>query len=298
PLTWDDADAAATTRHGLVQDPSLNGQNGPDEPFALSHLATITSQAENDFVDGLKGPGDMRGWIGLYDATGTFDWQWVTGEPVGYVNWNPGEPNNYGIARWVEFSASGFWNNNVDDAHGLNQGYVVEYEPLWSFGPVQYTAYAGGTGGSPFGQITCPPGQLAVGGNDRAGNDNDAFGLQCASITGYSVGSGGLQVTTGSVTSTAYAGNGSGGAYASEACPAGYAMVGIFGTYTGSINAIATHCQKINGTDTADTGFGNGTPRYNSGGTSFDVRCPTGSYVVGIEGNSGALVDKLRMICQ
>lgn len=160
-----------------------------------------------------------------------------------------------------------------------------------------YSAAAGGTGGSSFGQITCPSGEVAVGGNDRAGNDNDAFGLQCAPVTSFAVGMTGIKATTGTVTSTAYAGNAYGGNYASEACPAGYAMIGIFGTYTGSINAIAVHCEQIGGGATADTGFGFGSPRYGSG-TAFDIKCPAGTAVVGIQGNSGLLVDNLQMICR
>jgi len=67
------------------------------------YLATITSQAENDFVfnNAAKDPSvpvgffDRGTWIGLNDAAveGTFVWE--NGEAVSYTDWLPGEPNNY-----------------------------------------------------------------------------------------------------------------------------------------------------------------------------------------------------------
>jgi hypothetical protein len=41
----------------------------------------------------------------------------------------------------------------------------------------------GGTGGEPFDAIACPPGQIAVGDQGRAGAAIDAFGLLCATPT-------------------------------------------------------------------------------------------------------------------
>lgn len=64
---------------------------------APGHLATLTSQAEYDFV--WNSLGDvMLYWIGGHrvDRDGAPDegWAWVTGEPWSYTNWCPGEPNN------------------------------------------------------------------------------------------------------------------------------------------------------------------------------------------------------------
>lgn len=162
----------------------------------------------------------------------------------------------------------------------------------------------GAAGDSNAYDIVCPNGQVALGSNDRAGNDNDALGLQCAPVTSFAFDVTGIRATTGAVTNTADAGNPNGGTFAAEACPAGYAMVGIFGTYSGSINAIATHCEQIGGGAMADTSFGHGSPRYtsnnagNAPGTPFDLRCPSGTAVVGIKGVSGLLVDKVQLVCQ
>src|SRR4051812_1344508 len=66
------------------------------------HLATITSQAENEFVGAIwlqnLGP---SAWLGGYQTPSTNEldskanWHWITGEPWDYTNWHPAEPNNY-----------------------------------------------------------------------------------------------------------------------------------------------------------------------------------------------------------
>src|SRR5690606_18256437 len=73
-MTWTDA------RNRCA---SLNG----------AHLATITSEEEQAFVEsfattGPGGTGDL--WIGLWRegaATATNKFAWITDEPVNYVNW-------------------------------------------------------------------------------------------------------------------------------------------------------------------------------------------------------------------
>jgi hypothetical protein len=79
-LTWDQARAAATHfEHGGV----------------AGHLATITSQEENDFVfESLLLPYSWWGRTGLYWLGAHDDslWTWVTGEPFVYTNWGYGEP--------------------------------------------------------------------------------------------------------------------------------------------------------------------------------------------------------------
>ncbi len=54
------------------------------------HLATITSQTENDFVAGLGLTQDS--WIGGTDAALESNWSWVTGESFSFSSWNYGEP--------------------------------------------------------------------------------------------------------------------------------------------------------------------------------------------------------------
>lgn len=95
------------------------------------HLATISSQTENDFVS--EAADGNRAWIGLYvkeedRTTGTGrTWSWVTGETHDYRNWNPpAEPNNafrdgsyedYAVMNW----SGGKWN----DRHDFDEAYFV-----------------------------------------------------------------------------------------------------------------------------------------------------------------------------
>ena len=72
-----------------------------------AHLATITSQEENDFLAGVTG---SNVWIGLNDYEESRVWRWVTGEEVTYTNWAANEPNNTN-ERVVEFRSDGQWND-------------------------------------------------------------------------------------------------------------------------------------------------------------------------------------------
>jgi hypothetical protein len=93
------------------------------------HLATLTSQAENDWVwSALSQPSSC--WLGGFQPSGSVEpaggWQWVTGEPWSYANWSSGEPDNSGgyedylvyYDRWGDRS----------DEWGFAAGFVVEHD--------------------------------------------------------------------------------------------------------------------------------------------------------------------------
>ncbi len=133
--TWTAAKANAAGRQFL-------GVNG--------HLATISSQAEQDYLASLG-----NGWIGLTDdpngAPGAFEggdqsgwpqpangstpqpgqkgygWAWVTGQPLVFHNWNGGEPNNAGGENYAELTPG--WN----DLSTQTRSYAVQYD----LGPAQ-----------------------------------------------------------------------------------------------------------------------------------------------------------------
>ena len=97
------------------------------------HLATITSEAENQFIlDAIlteNGGGDY--WIGGYESyydsgTGDRSFSWLTDEPFDYANWGPEEPNNPGEETAIEFMAgnAGYWN---DLAPANLLGSILEY---------------------------------------------------------------------------------------------------------------------------------------------------------------------------
>ncbi|MEO9897334.1 MAG: lectin-like protein [Paracoccaceae bacterium] len=120
-LSWNDARMASLNSQHM-------GSNG--------YLATITSQAEQDFLNS-NWLFNSNYWLGGSDQLSEGDWIWVDGPEAGqavggalYDNWNAGEPNNlffnvppenymYG---WV--NADGAWNDNPGTQQYF---YLVEY---------------------------------------------------------------------------------------------------------------------------------------------------------------------------
>jgi len=90
------------------------------------HLATVDDAAENTWIEtsfGNWGGLSRTLWIGLNDVAleGTF--VWADGTPVGYTNWNAGEPNNStgndpvnGEDHVMIYGTGGTW-NDLHDTH-------------------------------------------------------------------------------------------------------------------------------------------------------------------------------------
>jgi Lectin C-type domain len=125
-ITWSEAEVAARVL-------SWQGFQG--------HLATITSQAENNFIRGILPSQTFQYptcWIGGFQAPGSLEpnggWGWVTGELWVYGNWAAGEPSNSPPGEgFLEIYANqgswwGQWNDNYDASGYNNTRYVVEYE--------------------------------------------------------------------------------------------------------------------------------------------------------------------------
>lgn len=117
------------------------------------HLATITSQAEQDFVRSIAGPQPLPGGgsthyaahFGLTDSElmggrESFDepnprndgWRWVTGEPVDFTNWaSPSEPDNGRNSRQpAEQDYGAFYSTNGAWRDGFGRRlawYIVEF---------------------------------------------------------------------------------------------------------------------------------------------------------------------------
>ena len=90
------------------------------------------SQYENDFIVNNLHPNYH--WLGGFQPDGSAEpdggWQWITGEPWDYTNWDSPEPNEYGNTGEdkLQIYANGYWNDISHTA--LNTGgYIVEYEP-------------------------------------------------------------------------------------------------------------------------------------------------------------------------
>ena len=95
------------------------------------HLATITTDEENEFVYWfMRGNDFLTAYFGLEDEERRHNWKWVTGEPVEYTNWNPGEPSysslteRYGMYFYKH--EKGTWN----DSHFYE---ATEFEPGCSY---------------------------------------------------------------------------------------------------------------------------------------------------------------------
>ncbi|MCF7988540.1 MAG: hypothetical protein K9L60_13375 [Methylovulum sp.] len=103
------------------------------------YLATITSQAENDWVWNNFGvaPAKYYGyigfWLGASDATNEGQWAWNTGETWSYSNWDTGQPDNGG-GRGQSYLA--MWNWNVggswDDGGLPNDNPPASYLCEWN----------------------------------------------------------------------------------------------------------------------------------------------------------------------
>jgi hypothetical protein len=86
---------------------------------AGGYLATVTSQGEQDFIDAKVLGGtwtqSLPLWIGLTDEGSDNEFHWVTGEPLVYTNWHPGQPETAGEAQRYAVINSSHW---IDGAKG------------------------------------------------------------------------------------------------------------------------------------------------------------------------------------
>ncbi|MES2389751.1 MAG: lectin-like protein [Bacteroidota bacterium] len=103
---------------------------------AGGHMASITSEEERAFVAQLiDNEAVQTAWLGATDSLQEGDWQWVTGEPFTYMNWNEGEPNdlasascrNEGEDFLTMYYANGKW-NDLDSWRCNQLPYVLEVE--------------------------------------------------------------------------------------------------------------------------------------------------------------------------
>ena len=121
--TWDDAEGDVTG--------TLNSNY---------HLATITCQAEQDFVASFLDESGVvqQWWLGGYqDPLDTeipdANWTWVTGEPWNYTNWGDGEPNDYqgpASEQYLTIWDAASWGWNDEHNLGAVHGYIAEITPM------------------------------------------------------------------------------------------------------------------------------------------------------------------------
>jgi len=137
PIQWDSASGGNDNYYSVILlDPVLTWENARSlANLAGGHLATITSEAENDFVFSLlTGDSDpARYWLGGYqtskDSEPLGNWAWITGESWSYTNWAPGEPNNgmEGIQDYLHYWPSGGLWDDMENGRYM-AGYIMESE--------------------------------------------------------------------------------------------------------------------------------------------------------------------------
>jgi hypothetical protein len=101
-----------------------------------AHMVSLSSSAEETWVWQTFGPllspsnGWLRFWIGLTDnesfGTGEGNWVWVTGEPVAYARWGPGEPNNWYEGEDFGESLEAGWNDLGNQTMGDGRYTIFE----------------------------------------------------------------------------------------------------------------------------------------------------------------------------
>jgi hypothetical protein len=101
-FTWQQAQADAIKRGG--------------------HLAVITTPEEQAAVVSIGIYNES--WLGGTDSNIEGQWEWVTGEPFTYTNWNGGEPNNLQGENYLSITVqgSGYLWNDISSP----RGYILE----------------------------------------------------------------------------------------------------------------------------------------------------------------------------
>ncbi|MCL2244017.1 MAG: SUMF1/EgtB/PvdO family nonheme iron enzyme [Treponema sp.] len=113
-----------------VVNQSMNWENAKLEAERRGgYLAVITSAQEQSTIESLLNRDGIINnyWLGGYrDTNNTFIW--ITGEPMNYSNWYPGEPNNDSgyenrIELWRDFNW--MWN---DSSQSNYFGFIIEWD--------------------------------------------------------------------------------------------------------------------------------------------------------------------------
>lgn len=123
------------------------------------HLATLTSEAEDIFVNLLRADAGLSHpevWVGGSQETCTPEpgcgWQWENGEgPIStsdvpllsYSNWQTGEPNNQNTEMFLAIGLGNNFGWNDEQALGNIGGYVIEFDTATIVDPNQCIAGSG-----------------------------------------------------------------------------------------------------------------------------------------------------------
>ncbi len=156
-------------------------------------------------------------------------------------------------------------------------------------GPPQH----GGNGGDAFAD-TCPAGHAVTGFDGRAADTLVALRAQCTRVAPNDGPNAMLVPTT--VRSLGTRGVVTVGAPFALHCPAGEVAVGVTGSHTSVLNLIALDCAHLY----PDGSLGVVHDRGNAGGDAgeaFSSECTAGRVLVGLNGRSGRVIDRIGAQC-
>ncbi|MCC7014055.1 MAG: hypothetical protein IT454_15975 [Planctomycetes bacterium] len=96
-----------------------------------AHLAQVEDQAENDWIQqnligAVAGANNL--WIGLSDELVEGTWAWSNGSSSTFLNWDTGQPDNYGNEDHAYMRPNGFWNDVPNAGGGANPRGLVEFD--------------------------------------------------------------------------------------------------------------------------------------------------------------------------
>ncbi len=154
PVVFPSAEGGTGNSYELILDGEISYLAARGAASAAGgHLVSLTSPAEQAFIEGLLGSDDAPTgsyWIGLEQRLDSFVWS--TGEAIDYTNFAPAEPNNFGgkedvgqiywsrdladdlvsrRGRWNDAPVDGYPNDDNSNfpTMDLNRGgYIVERE--------------------------------------------------------------------------------------------------------------------------------------------------------------------------
>jgi hypothetical protein len=135
------AQAVAGQPSYVVSPAPMSWQDARDWAESVGgHLVCLSSAQEEVAVAQIVGP-NREYWLGFTDEMIEGEWRWITGEPVLYTRWQPGEPNegsssptgeDYAMA-WT-YGGYGWWDYpsplyGVDNPQPVLAYAVAEFPP-------------------------------------------------------------------------------------------------------------------------------------------------------------------------
>ena len=135
-IKWSAADGG-NDHYYLLSSNAETWTDAETEAVALGgHLVSINSQGEEEFINRAFRSGVQRGrvlWIGLNDSVNEGDFVWSSEEPVTYLDFHSGEPNDgygsgedYVALNWIR--DGGDWNDTTNDNYGTPLKGIIELD--------------------------------------------------------------------------------------------------------------------------------------------------------------------------